>query len=118
MRIEERTLGTVTILDLTGKLTFGDGDAALKDKVRGLVNRGCRQLVLNLAAVPHVDSVGIGEIVGTYTTITHRGGSLRLLNVPKRIRDLLVITKLLTVFETFDSETEAVRSFFPPGTPT
>jgi anti-sigma B factor antagonist len=114
MQIEERTLGAVTILDLKGKLTLGDGDVALKDKVRTLVNRGCRHLVLNLAEVPHVDSVGIGEIVGTYTTITQRGGSLRLLYVPKRIRDLLVITKLLTVFETFDSETEAVKSFFPP----
>ena len=89
MQIDERSVGAVTILDLTGKLTFGDGDAALKEKVRSLVNRGCRQLVLNLAGVPHVDSVGIGEIVGTYTTLSHRGGTLKLLNVPKRIRDLL-----------------------------
>ena len=116
MQIQERTVGAVTILDLKGKLMLGDGDTLLKDKVRSLVSRGCRQLVLNLADVPHVDSVGIGEIVGTYTTMTRRGGSLNLLHVPKRIHDLLVITKLLTVFETFDTETEAVRSFFPPGT--
>ena len=109
MEIQERTVGAVTILDLKGKLTFGDGDALFKERVRGVVHRGCKQLVLNLADVAFIDSVGIGELVGTYSTMTRQGGRLSLLNVPKRIHDLLVITKLVTVFETFDTETEAVR---------
>ena len=116
MEIQERTVGAATILDLKGKLTFGDGDTLLKEKVRSLVNRGCKQLVLNLAELPYIDSVGIGEIVGTYTTMTRVHGSLKLLNVPKRIHDLLVITKLLTLFETFDTEAEAVRTSFASGT--
>ncbi len=115
MEIQERTVGAVTILDLKGKLVFGDGDALLKDKVRSVVHRGCKQLVLNLADVTYIDSVGIGELVGTYTTMTRQGGRLKLLNVPKRIHDLLVITKLLTVFETFNTETEAVRASSAPG---
>lgn len=111
MHIEERTVGDVTILDLKGKLVLGDGDALLKDKIHSLVNQGRKQLILNLADVPYVDSAGIGEIVRTHTTVSRGGGSLKLLNVTKRIHDLLVITKLLTVFDTFDSEEEARRSF-------
>jgi anti-sigma B factor antagonist len=111
MQIEERTVGGVTILDLKGKLVLGDGDALLKDKVHSLVNQGRKQFVLNLADVPYIDSAGIGEVVRTHTTVSRAGGSLKLLNVTKRIHDLLVITKLLTVFDTFDSEAEALQSF-------
>ena len=111
MKIEERTVGTVTILDLQGKLVLGDGDAQLKDKVHSLVSQGCKQVILNLGEVPYIDSAGLGEIVRTHTTMSRGGGSLKLLNVTKRIHDLLVITKLVTIFETFDSEAEALRSF-------
>ena len=111
MQIEERTVGAVTILDLKGKLILGDGDAQLKDKVHSLVGQGAKQVVLNLDEVPYIDSAGIGEIVRTHTTMSRGGGSLKLLNVTKRIHDLLVITKLVTIFETFDTEAEALRSF-------
>ena len=111
MQIEERTVGDVVVLDLKGRVTLGEGDQLLKDKVNSLVNQGRKRLVLNLAGVPYVDSAGLGEIVGSYTTVSRQGGSLRLLNLTKKITDLLAITKLLTVFETFDSEDEAVRSF-------
>ena len=111
MQIEERAVGDVVVLDLKGRVTLGDGDELLKDKVNSLVNRGFKKIVLNLAEVPYVDSAGLGEIVRTYTTVSRQGGSLKLLNLTKRITDLLSITKLLTVFETYDSESEAVRSF-------
>src|ERR1700758_5468384 len=111
MQIEERAVGDVVVLDLKGRVTLGDGDELLKDKVNSLVNRGFKKIVLNLAEVPYVDSAGLGEIVRTYTTVSRQGGSLKLLNLTKRITDLLALTKLLTVLETFDSEEEAVRSF-------
>jgi anti-sigma B factor antagonist len=111
MEIESRAVGDVVILDLKGKMTLGEGDELLKDKVNSLVHQGQRKLILNLAAVPYVDSAGLGEIVRTYTTVSRLGGSLKLLSLTKRIHDLLSITKLLTVFETFESEDDAVRSF-------
>jgi anti-sigma B factor antagonist len=111
MQIDERTVGDVVVLDLKGKVTLGEGDELLKDKVNSLVNQGKKKIVLNLEAVPYVDSAGLGEIVRTYTTVSRQGGSLKLLGLTKRITDLLSITKLLTVFETFESENDAVRSF-------
>jgi anti-sigma B factor antagonist len=111
MQIEERAVGDVMILDLKGKITLGEGDELLKDKINSLVNQGQRKIVLNLAGVPYIDSAGLGEVVRTYTTVSRQGGSLKLLNLTKRITDLLSITKLLTVFETFESENDAVRSF-------
>ena len=111
MEIVERTVSDVTVLDLKGKMTLGEGDELLKDKVNSLVNQGHKKIVLNLADVPYIDSAGLGEVVRTYTTVSRQGGSLKLLNLTKRITDLLSITKLLTVFETFESENEAVRSF-------
>ena len=111
MQIQERNVGDVKVLDLKGKITLGEGDELLKDKVNSLINQGHRKIVLNLAEVPYIDSAGLGEIVRTYTTVSRQGGSLKLLNLTKRITDLLAITKLLTVFETFDSENEAIRSF-------
>jgi len=111
MQIEERVVGDVVMLDLKGKITLGEGDELLKDKVNSLVNQGHKKIVLNLAEVPYIDSAGLGEVVRTYTTVSRQGGSLKLLNLTKRITNLLSITKLLTVFETFDSENEAVRSF-------
>ena len=111
MHIEERSAGEVTLLDLKGKMTLGEGDELLKDKVNSLVLQGRRKILLNLADVPYIDSAGLGEIVRTYTTVSRQGGQLKLLNLTKRITDLLAITKLLTVFETYDSEADAVRSF-------
>src|SRR4026208_695960 len=111
MQISERNNGAVIVLDLKGKITLGEGDELLKDKVNSLVNQGHKKIVLNLAEVPYIDSAGLGEVVRTYTTVSRQGGSLKLLNLTKRITDLLSITKLLTVFETFDSETEAIRGF-------
>jgi anti-sigma B factor antagonist len=111
MQIEERTVGDVMILDLKGKITLGEGDELLKDKINSLVNQGHKKIILNLAGVPYIDSAGLGEVVRTYTTVSRQGGSLKLLALTKRITDLLSITKLLTVFETFEAENEAVQSF-------
>ena len=111
MQIEERSAGDVTVLDLKGKMTLGEGDELLRDKINSLIQQGRRKVVLNLEYVPYIDSAGLGEIVRTYTTISRQGGSLKLLNLTKRISDLLSITKLLTVFDTYDSEADAVRSF-------
>ena len=111
MQIDERAVGDVTILDLKGKMTLGEGDELLKDKINSLGMQDKKKILLNLAAVPYVDSAGLGEIVRTYTTVSRLGGSLKLLGLTKRITDLLAITKLLTVFETYDNEADAVRSF-------
>ena len=111
MQIEERAVGDVKVLDVKGRVTLGEGDELLRDKINSLLNQGFKKFILNLADVPYIDSAGLGEIVRTYTTVNRQGGSLKLLSLTKRIADLLSITKLLTVFETFDSETEAVRSF-------
>lgn len=111
MQIEERVVDDVTILDLKGKITLGEGDEALKDKINSLTLQNRRRILLNLEGVPYIDSAGLGEVVRTYTTVSRQGGQLKLVNLTKRIEDLLSITKLLTVFETFDSESEAIASF-------
>ena len=111
MEIEERKLENVVILDLKGKLTIGEGDELLKETINNLMQQGHRNLLLNLENVPYVDSAGLGGIVHTYTTVSRQGGKLKLVNLTKRITDLLAITKLLTVFETFESEADAVSSF-------
>ncbi len=113
MQIHEREANGVTILDIHGNLTLGEGDELLRDKVNSLVHQGRKKILLNLSEVPYIDSAGLGEIVRTYTTVSRQGGSLKLLNLTKRIQDLLAITKLLTVFETFESEKDAVKSFSP-----
>src|SRR5678810_884962 len=111
MVIEERVIGDVTILDLKGKMTLGEGDELLKDKINSLIHQGKKKLLLNLEGVPYIDSAGLCEIVRTYTTVSRQGGKLKLLNLTKRIQDLLAITKLLTVFETYESEPDAIKSF-------
>ena len=111
MQIEERASGSVMILDLQGKLTIGDGDELLRDKVNSLLHQDQRNMLLNLEGVPYIDSAGLGEIVRTYTTVKNAGGSLKLLNLGSGVKDLLVTTKLLTVFESFDTEQEALASF-------
>ena len=111
MKIEERAVDGVTILDLQGKMLIGEGDELLREKINSLVENGTEKIVLNLAEVPYVDSAGLGEIVRCYTTVSRKNGELKLLNLTKRIHDLLSITKLLTVFETYDEEADAVKSF-------
>jgi len=111
MEIAERTVSDITVLDLKGKMTLGEGDELLKDKINSLLANSKKKLILNLEGVPYIDSAGLGEIVRTFTTVSRQGGSLKLLNLTKRIEDLLSITKLLTVFETFDTEAEAIKSF-------
>ena len=111
MQIEERQTGSVMILDLEGKLTIGEGDELLKDKINSVLHQGHRNLLLNLADVPYVDSAGLGQMVSTLHTVNRQGGKLKLLNLTKRIEDLLSITKLLTVFDAFDNEQEALDSF-------
>ena len=111
MQIEERVVGNVTILDLKGKITLGEGDEALKDKINSLIHQERKRILLNFGDVPYIDSAGLGEIVRTYTTVSRQGGQLKLVNLTKRITDLLMITKLLTVFETFESEQDALKSY-------
>jgi anti-sigma B factor antagonist len=111
MKIVERQVKDVSILDLHGKILIGEGDEALRNAVARLVQTGKKKILLNLAEVPYVDSAGLGEVVRCYTTVKREGGSLKLVNLTKKIQDLLSITKLLTVFETYDSEEQAVSSF-------
>ena len=111
MQIEERVVNNVTILDLKGKITLGEGDEVLKDKINSLILQNRKRILLNLEDVPYIDSAGLGEIVRTYTTVSRQGGQLKLVNLTKRITDLLSITKLLTVFETFETEPEALKSY-------
>src|SRR5512140_2161093 len=115
MQIHQRSIGDVTVVDLTGKMTLGEGDELLRDKVNSLIQQGQKKIILNLAEVPYIDSAGLGEIVRTYTTVSRQGGSLKLLSLTKRIQDLLAITKLLTIFETFDTEADAIKSFSSTG---
>jgi anti-sigma B factor antagonist len=111
MDISERASGNVTVVDLNGKLTLGDATQLLHDKVNSLIQQGRKNIVLNLADVTVVDSGGLGELVRTLTTMRKHNGSLKVVNLPKRVQDLLVMTRLVTVFETFDDEGAAVKSF-------
>ena len=111
MSVSERRVGTVTIIDVTGKLTQGDADETLRDKVLSLMQQGRKDVIVNLGDVSYMDSAGLGTLVATFTTVRRQGGELKLLNLTKRLHDLLVITKLSNVFESFDDETLAVSSF-------
>lgn len=111
LTINQRAVGEVTILDLSGKITIGAGNVQLREAVKKLLDGGSKKILLNLGDVSYVDSSGIGELVSSFTTTNNAGGHLKLLNLTKKIQDLLAITKLLTVFETFTNEDEAVRSF-------
>jgi anti-sigma B factor antagonist len=111
MQILERTVDAITILDLSGKLTIGEGAQLLKDKSESLVFQGRNRVIVNLAAVSYIDSGGLGQLVACYTTVAKAGGRLKLLNVSGKNHDLLSITKLVAVFDTFDTEREAIESF-------
>jgi anti-sigma B factor antagonist len=110
MEITERVVGDVVVLDVSGKMLLGEGDVQLRETIQKQIEAGNRKLVLNLAGVPYVDSAGLGEMVRCYTTVARDGGTLRLVNATKRIKDLLTITKLITVFDHYDSEEEAINS--------
>lgn len=109
--ISERQAGDVTVLDLQGKVTIGEGSVALRNAIRRLLGEGKNKILLNLGNVGYIDSSGIGELVSSYTAVKKEGGSLKLLNLTQKIQDLLAITKLLTVFDTFDEEGEALSSY-------
>jgi anti-sigma B factor antagonist len=111
MTINERTSGSTTILDLAGNITIGDSADILRDKVRSLLQQGQKQIVVNLAGVSYMDSAGLGELVRSHATATQQGALLKLTNVTKRLQDLLVITKLSTVFDSYDDEAAAIASF-------
>ena len=110
MQINERTLAGLTILDLSGKLTIGDGAQLLKDKSESLVFQKRNQVIVNLADVPYIDSGGLGQLVACYNSFARTGGRLTLANLNARNHDLLSITKLVAVFDTFDTEQEAIES--------
>lgn len=111
VKLTNRQVGDVTVIDAVGRITLGEGSSTFRDMIRDMAAAGNKKILLNLGEVSYIDSSGIGELVSGFTTITNHGGSLRLLNLTKRVKDLLQITKLYTVFEVFDDEAHAVRSF-------
>jgi anti-sigma B factor antagonist len=104
-------VGDVTVIDAAGRITLGEGSSAFRDSIKEMVTAGQKKILLNLAEVSYIDSSGIGELVSGFTTVSNAGGSLKLLNLTKRIHDLLQITKLYTIFEVFDSEATGLASF-------
>jgi anti-sigma B factor antagonist len=111
MKIEVRAVGDIKILDCSGKITLGEGTMSIRNAVRDILQSGGKKIVLNLADVNYIDSAGVGELVSTYTTVVNNGGRLKLLSLTKKIRELLAITKLLTVFEVHDDEAAIIASF-------
>ena len=111
LEVTERQAGDVTILDMSGAVRMGEGSIDLRNAIRGLVDGGKKKILLNLRSVKNIDSSGIGELIANYTTVSRDGGQLKLLNLTEKIQNLLVITKLLTVFDAYDNEAEALNSF-------
>ena len=111
LNIAERQAGDITILDMDGKVTIGEGSVALRNTIRRLLGEGKTKILLNLGGVDYIDSSGIGELVSSFTAVNKEGGTLKLLNLTQKIQDLLAITKLLTVFDVFENEGEALSSY-------
>ena len=111
VKLTSRQVGDVTVVDAAGRITLGEAASAFRDIIRDLAAKGNKKLLLNLGDVSYIDSSGIGEMVSGFTTVTNNGGQLKLVGLSKRVKDLLQITKLYTVFEVYDDEAEAVRSF-------
>ena len=111
MKISNRQVGGVSIVDCSGRITLGEGSVTLRDTVRELLSKGRKKILLNLGEVNYIDSSGIGELVSAFTTVRNQGGELKLLNLTKKVHDLLQITKLYTVFDVKDDEAAAVKSF-------
>lgn len=110
MVLKARRLDDVVILDLSGRITIGEGTVVLREQIQRLLAKGDRKFLLNLADVDYIDSSGLGELVTAFTTVRNNQGQLKLLNLTRRVQDLLQITKLLTVFEAFNNETEALKT--------
>jgi len=110
MLLKPRRLDDVVLLDISGRITIGEGTVVIRETIRRLLDAGDRKFILNLSDCDYIDSSGLGELVTTFTTVRNAGGELKLLNLTNRVHDLLQITKLLTVFESFESEAEAVKS--------
>ena len=117
VKLTTREVGDVVVIDAVGRITLGEGASTFRDKVRELAASGHKKLLLNLAEVSYIDSSGIGELVSGFTTVTNQGGAVKLLNLTKRVRDLLQITKLYTVFDVFDDEAKAIQSFAGSSSP-
>ncbi|HXG92935.1 MAG TPA: STAS domain-containing protein [Blastocatellia bacterium] len=111
MDIKERVVDGVSVLDLSGKIVLGEGDVQVRDRIKDLLADGQRKILLNLGDVTYIDSAGLGALISSYTTTKREGGQLKLVNLTKRIQDLLAITKLITVFDTYDNEKDALASF-------
>jgi len=111
MKTSTRQVDGVTIVDCSGRITLGEGSVILRDQVRDLLSKGQKKILLNLADVTYIDSSGIGELVSAFTTVRNQSGELKLLNLTKKVHDLLQITKLYTVFDVKDDETAAVKAF-------
>ena len=111
MKVSTRQVDGITILDLSGRITLGEGSVQLRDSVRDLLSKGSKHILLNLGDVNYIDSSGIGELVSAYTTVRNQGGELKLLNLTKKVHDLLQITKLYTVFDIKDDEASAIAAF-------
>jgi anti-sigma B factor antagonist len=111
MDIKERVVSGVSVLDLSGKIVLGEGDGQIRDRIKDLLADGQKRILLNLGDVNYIDSAGLGALISSYTTTKRQGGQLKLVNLTKRIQDLLAITKLITVFETYDNEAQALASF-------
>lgn len=111
LNIRERQAGDVTILDMDGRITIGEGSVALRSAIRRLLEEGKKKILLNLGGVGYIDSSGIGELVSSFTAINKEGGQLKLLNLTQKLQDLLAITKLLTVFDVYEAEAEALNSY-------
>ena len=110
-KITSRQVDGITVLDISGRITLGEGSVQLRDAVRDLLSKGQKHILLNLGDVNYIDSSGIGELVSAYTTVKNQGGELKLLNLTKKVHDLLQITKLYTVFDVKDDEASAIGSF-------
>ena len=106
-----RRVGSVAIVDLNGRITLGESTGILRDELRSLLSQGSKQIVLNMAGVSYVDSAGLGELVGAYTTATNQGGAVKLLHMQGKLHDLMQVTKLYTIFASFEDEKKAVESF-------
>jgi anti-sigma B factor antagonist len=115
MKFQTRQVDGVTVLDLNGRITLGEGSVVLRDAVRDVLKKGSNQILLNLGNVDYIDSSGIGELVSAYTTVKSAGGELKLLHLTKKVHDLLQITKLYTVFDIKDDEAAAIASFVNYG---
>ncbi len=111
MKASNRQINGVTVVDMSGRITLGEGSVVLRDSIRDLVAKGQKKILLNLGDVTYIDSSGIGELVSAFTTVRNQGGELKLLNLTKKVHDLLQITKLYTVFDIKDDERAAVGSF-------